>query len=155
MSKFNNEFNRAKIDYNKALHKVMDSYKEINEDRIFEKSHYEIAEMISDYIDRKNYCDSVIDLYEKNIEYLYEEYTLNDFSNKHRKIIAISIIASGFIAFTNQLSLTLICGGALYTYLTSRELRKHIDRMEFHESHLDSIKELKSNINKLKILSQS
>lgn len=155
MSKFKEEFDKALIDYSKSLNKIMQSYQEINENTIFDKSHFEIAKMIPDYADRGNYCDTIIDLYEKNINYLYEEYTINDFSNKHRKVIVISIIASGFIALTNQLSLTLIGGGALYAFLTRRELRKHIDGISFHEGHVDSINDIKLEIKKIEELRRS
>jgi hypothetical protein len=155
MTKFKDDFDKASLEHAEALSKVMDAYDEIDEDSTFEKSHYEMAEMIPDYVERMNYCDAVIVLYKKNIEYLYEEYTLNDFSTNHRKIIAISIVASGFVALAGQLSLTLICGGALYAYLTRKELRKYIDGIEFHEWHLDSIEDLKSEVKKLEILRRS
>lgn len=155
MSKFKDNFDKASIEHAEALKKVMDSYVEINDDSTFEKSHYEIAEMIPDDVDRRNYCEAVIDLYNRNIEYLYEEYTLNDFSTKHRRVVAISIIVSGVVALADQLSLTLICGGALYAYLTRRELRKHIDGIEFHEWYLDSIAELKTEVKKLEVLGRS
>jgi hypothetical protein len=155
VSKFKDALDQKSNTHAEALTKIMEAYKEINDESTFEKSHYEIAEMIPHYVDRMNYCDSVIDLYKSNIEYLYEEYTHKDFSNKHRNIVAVSVIFSGFVAISGQLWLTLICGGGLYACLSRRELRKFIEGIGFHEWHLDSIFDLKSEVKKLEILRRS
>ena len=155
MSKFKDAFDQESNTHAQALTKVMEAYKDINEESTFEKSHYEIAKMIPDYTDRMNYCDVIIGLYKSNIEYLYEEYTINDFSNKHRNIVAVCVIFSGFVAIAGQLWLTLICGGGLYAYLSRRELGKFIEGIDFHEWHLDSISNLKSEVKKLEILRRS
>jgi hypothetical protein len=155
LSKFKVALEKKLNTHDEALAKIMEFYKGINEDTIFDKSHYEIAEMIPDSEDRMNYCDAVIGLYKSNIEYLYEEYTLKDFSSTHRKIVAISVIFSGFVAIAGQLWLTLICGGVFYAYLSRKGLRKFIEDIDFHEGHLDSISDLKSEIKKLEILRRS
>ncbi|MEH6519217.1 MAG: hypothetical protein V7742_21265 [Halioglobus sp.] len=152
MTKIEDSYRQASRDHDEALSKIMDLHPSINQESIFEKGHYKTAKMIPDFVDRMHYCDAVIDVYKRNVAYLYEEHTLNDFSKKHRDIVAICLIAAGVIALSGQLSLTLIGGGILYAYLGNRQLRKSIERMDFHEWHIDSIVELNSDIKKLEAL---
>jgi len=141
-------FERAAEKNAELLAKIFAANKHINEDSVFEKSRYEIAKMIPDNRLRWEFCKAAIADLEIIVRYSYARVYLNDFNNKHREIIAISIIFSGFVAIGGELWLTIISGGLLYAYLSRKAIRKSIDEMSWRQD-LDDIAKLKLEIDEL------
>lgn len=164
MRKYKRKFEEKKIEYNAVLSKVINDHETINEDSIFEKSHLEIAKMIPEYGDltveqmqagcthRDNFCDAVIGLFEANIEYLYEEYTYNDFNYKHKRIVSITLLVSGVFAYFLGVPAALISASVAYFVLSNRETKRSVESMSWHEWHKDSIAGIKRELDKLEKL---
>ena len=152
MGKFKYKFDAASVKHDEALAKIKEKYKDIKDDSIFNEDHYGIVKMIPDPLEQLNYCHLVIDLYDSNIDYLYELYILKEYRNKHINIVLISLVISGVAAIFGGLPAALISGGISYAFFSKKDLQQYTNDMKHHNWQLDSIVDLQREIKKLEKL---
>jgi hypothetical protein len=161
MSIFRHEVDIAIKGYYEAINDINKLYKNVlNEDAIYGKSYSEIAKMIPAdfeieskpvyYCDKSSFCDAAIEMLEKNIEHLYEQYIREEYNFNHIMIVGKTLVIAAAISVIAYLPLTLGVTGISYVLLARREMSKVIHNIKMHEWLMDSVVEYKYEIKSLK-----
>jgi hypothetical protein len=162
MSIFKQEVDIAIKGYYEAINDINKLYKNVlNEDAIYGKSDSEIAQMIPkdfeiedeskpvDYCDKNSFCDAAIEMLEKNIEHLYEQYIREEYNYNHIIVVGKTLTIAAVISILGYLPLTLGVTAISYVFLAKREMSEAIQNIKMHEWLMDSVVEYKDEIKSL------
>ncbi len=153
----------AMKDYEEAISDINKLYKNVlNEDAIYGKSCSEVAELIPDnfevedeskpvvYCGRDTFCDAAINMLERNIEHLCEQYFREEYKFNHIMVVGKTLIISAVSAIIGYLPITIGVAGISYVFLANREMTKSIKNIQMHDWLMDSVIEYKAEIKLLK-----